>query len=54
MYTRSMTKTIVTLPAEGDARYEIVDSRPGEVKVRSLKWKSSKWVAADYPQPVND
>lgn len=47
-----MTKKIVKLPAEGDALYEVTATREGEVKVRSLKWKTSKWVAQGYPVEV--
>lgn len=45
-------KTLVTLPAEGDARYEVTGFREGQVKVRSIKWKTAKWVDAGYPVRV--
>jgi hypothetical protein len=47
-----MTKRIVKLPAEGDALYEVIGTREGEVRVRSLKWKTAKWVAEGYPVEV--
>lgn len=39
----------VVLPDEGDARYEVAGFRPGQIKVRSLRWGTGKWVADTYP-----